>query len=178
VFNSGENFEILGDQLDNDLERNVGYTKNHVEDGSIYWRWIKSCGFLGSKHCKRDRYVAPYISEPEIVSTYQLPILNQDIDKTVIAYKDGNISDVKDIDSIKTAIETLTNKKLEAAGESDNLSVDKTNTEDALKLLEGFIKAENNELTDAQKQQLQDLLNAKKTVVTLITQKYKILLRA
>ena len=66
------------------------------------------------------------------------------------------------IDSIKTAIETLTNKKLEAAGESDNLSVDKTNTEDALKLLEGFIKAENNELTDAQKQQLQDLLNAQK----------------
>ncbi|SUD90596.1 two-partner secretion domain-containing protein [Psychrobacter phenylpyruvicus] len=111
-----------------------------------------------TKKSNIDNYSIP----TELAETYELPILNQDIDKAVIAYKDGNISDVKSLDSIKTAIETLAQDKQTAVGQPENPSVNKTGTEDALKLLEGFVKADNSKLTDVQKQQLQALLNAQK----------------
>lgn len=157
--NPGSGFELLGDKLENDIEDNVGYTKNHVENGRLYWRWIKSCA-AGTKHCKRDKYVAPYISEPETVKTYQLSILDQNTDKTVIAYKDDSVSDVQALDGIKSAIQTLTSGVQTVTGANSDASVDESSLADATRLLSDLVTAEDSSLTDAQKQQLQALIDA------------------
>ncbi len=159
--NAGIGYHQLGDTLTQGGKKDlVGRKTKKVENGSYESFTVVPSGI--NRHKKKQIGSGGYTEELPPLDTYQLPILNQDIDKAVIAYKDGNISDVESLDSIKTAIETLAQDKQTAVGQSENPSVNKTGTKDALKLLEGFVKADGSKLTDAQKQQLQALLNAQK----------------
>ena len=159
----GEGFLVTGNKVTNvgksDLQ---GSKTKYIENGSFYWRWIDSCGLFGGSHCKELDYKGAYTLAPEVIESYQLPILNQDIDKTIIAYKDDDVADVRELDDIKSAIQTLTNDKLTATDKNSGTSVGTSGLADAAKLLEAFAKADDSNLTDAQKQQLQALLDAQK----------------
>ena len=158
----GEGFLVTGDKVTNvgksDLQ---GSQIKYTENGKVIFRHVESDGWFGGHKTEKDDKGA-YTLAPEIIKSYQLAILNQDIDKTIIAYKDDTVAGVRELDDIKSAIQTLTNDKLTATDKNSGKSVGASGLADASKLLEAFAKADDSNLTDEQKKQLQALLDAQK----------------
>ena len=156
--------------LENDTLQATGYKETKYENKGSQEYYIKrerKHDGYGSKEDKTHTKNAelPFVPSEEIIN---LPILSTgiyavaiegvtDIDKTVI-----NNSEVRELQSISDAIQTLTNDKLTAKDATSATTVATSGLADAAKLLEGFTKADDRTLTDAQKQQLQALLDAQK----------------
>jgi filamentous hemagglutinin len=158
---AGENQKIYGKELINDNVDGLAGRAFEIKDGQYQLKEVHSHA-LGSKKSLDDIGDPVPYTDIAINENYQLPILNQDIDKTIIAYKDDDVADIRELDGIKSAIQTLTNGKLTANDASSATTVATSGLADAAKLLEGFTKAGDSTLTDAQKQQLQALLDAQK----------------
>ena len=88
-----------------------------------------------------------------------LPILNQEINKEVIDYG-VNTPKVNELKSLANALQVLTQTTQTTDNQSSSTQVSNTDLADAADLLEKFAKADNSNLTDAQKQQIQDLIAA------------------
>ena len=156
--------------LENDTLQATGYKETKYENKGSQEYYIKrerKHDGYGSKEDKTHTKNAelPFVPSKEIIN---LPILSTgiyavaiegvtDIDKTVI-----NNSEVRELQSISDAIQTLTNDKLTPNDATSATTVATSGLADAAKLLEGFTKADDRTLTDAQKQQLQALLDAQK----------------
>ena len=156
--------------LENDTLQATGYKATEYENKGSQEYYIKrkrkhdGYGSKSDKTYTKDAEL-PFVASKEIIN---LPILSTgiyavaiegvtDIDKTVI-----NNSEVRELQSISDAIQTLTNDKLTANDATSATTVATSGLADAAKLLEKFTKADDSTLTDAQKQQLQALLDAQK----------------
>ena len=156
--------------LENDTLQATGYKATEYENKGSQEYYIKrkrkhdGYGSKSDKTYTKDAEL-PFVASKEIIN---LPILSTgvyavaiegvtDIDKTEI-----NNSEVRELQSISDAIQTLTNDKLTAKDASSATAVGASGLADAAKLLEGFIKADDSTITDAQKQQIKDLINAQK----------------
>ncbi len=156
--------------LVNDTLQPTGYKATEYENNGSQEYYIKrkrKHDGYGSKSDKTYTKGAelPFVASKEIIN---LPILSTgvyavaiegvaDIDKTEI-----DNSEVRELRSISDAIQTLTNDKPTANDANSATTVGASGLANAAKLLEGFAKADDSTLTDAQKQQLQALLDAQK----------------
>ncbi|WP_201586117.1 two-partner secretion domain-containing protein [Psychrobacter jeotgali] len=153
------------------------YLSNHYEDNDCRVNGPFGACWGSYRVTKTNTYNATQPVNPKVTGTpYQLKILNSDnqaigVYDTAVTITNNDISSKINIDDpkanvvnqIKNAIDTLTQDKFTVTGQSDNTSVNATSLEDATNLLSKFAKAENNQLTDAQKQQLQALIDAQKS---------------
>ena len=158
---AGENQEVHGKELIKESVDGLAGREFVIKDGQYQLKEVHSHA-LGSKKSLDDIGDPVPYTDIAINKNFQLAILNQDINKTVVEYKDDNVADVRELDDIKSAIKTLTNDKLTAIDKNSDTSVGASGLADAAKLLEAFAKADDSTLSDAQKQQLQDLINAQK----------------
>lgn len=154
--------------LENDTLQATGYkTTEYTNKGSqeFYIKRKRKHDGWGSKSDKTYTKSAelPFVPSEELIN---LPILSTGIyavaveGTTDIGRATIDNSKVRDLKSINDAIKTLTQAKINAKDNGKTTSVDQTALEDATNLLSKFAKAENNQLTDAQKQQIQDLIAA------------------
>ncbi|WP_201532665.1 two-partner secretion domain-containing protein [Psychrobacter ciconiae] len=83
----GEGFLVTGDTVNHIGESDLqGFKTKYIEDGNVVYRHVESSGLTGSKHKIVTDNLGAYIEAPERIDTYQLPILDQNLDKTVIAH--------------------------------------------------------------------------------------------
>ena len=155
--------------LENDTLQATGYkTTEYTNKGSqeFYIKRKRKHDGAGSKSDKTYTKSAelPFVPSEELIN---LPILSTGIyavaveGTTDIGKATIDNSKVRDLQSINDAIKTLTQAKINAKDNGKTTSVDQTALEDAANLLSKFAKAENNQLTDAQKQQIQDIIAAR-----------------
>ncbi|KAA0925445.1 filamentous hemagglutinin N-terminal domain-containing protein [Psychrobacter sp. ANT_H56B] len=83
----GEGFVVTGDSVTNVGESDLqGFKIKYIEDGNVIYRHVESSGLTGSKHKIVKDNLGAYVQAPEKLESYQLPILEQDLDKVVIAH--------------------------------------------------------------------------------------------
>jgi len=156
---SGENKKIYGKELINENKEDLIGNEVSARDGSYQLLEVRSHA-LGSKK-SRDKIGGPvkYSPAPIITDTYELLILNQEINKEVIDYG-VSTPKVNELKSIANALQALTQNSQTTDNKSGNTEVSNTELADAANLLDKFAKAENSQLTKSQKQQIQDLIAA------------------
>src|SRR5690606_33172563 len=156
---SGENKQIYGKELINESKEDLVGNEVSARDGSYQLLEVRSHA-LGSKK-SRDKIGGPvkYSPAPIITDTYELLILNQEINKEVIDYG-VSTPKVNELKSIANALQALTQNSQTTDNKSGNTEVSNTELADAANLLDKFAKAENSQLTKSQKQQIQDLIAA------------------
>ena len=156
---SGENKQIYGKELINENKEDLIGNEVSARDGSYQLLEVRSHA-LGSKK-SRDKIGGPvkYSPAPIITDTYELLILNQEINKEVIDYG-VSTPKVNELKSIANALQALTQNSQTTDNKSGNTEVSNTELADAANLLDKFAKAENSQLTKSQKQQIQDLIAA------------------
>jgi filamentous hemagglutinin len=84
----GDGFLVTGDTVNNVGKQDLqGYKTKYIENGKMTYRHVESDGFFGGSHKIEKDDKGAYVQAPERIDSYQLPILNQNIDKTVVAYE-------------------------------------------------------------------------------------------
>ncbi|EEV21641.1 adhesin HecA family 20-residue repeat (two copies) (3 repeats), partial [Enhydrobacter aerosaccus SK60] len=160
--NAGAGYQQLGDMVQNDMTSNLGYEVKRVENGKYYWRWIDACGLFGSKHCKELDYKGTYQPADEVISSFNLPILNAQINTNPIALTSEPKVQVDALNQAVTALNTLKQSTQSASNQTGSTNNDTASKQDALKLLADFAKANPDNLTPDQQKQLSDILAAQK----------------
>ena len=160
--NAGAGYQQLGDMVQNDMTSNLGYEVKRVENGKYYWRWIDACGLFGSKHCKELDYKGTYQPADEVISSFNLPILNAQINTNPIALTGEPKVQVDALNQAVTALNTLKQSTQSTSNQTGSTNNDTASKQDALKLLADFAKANPDNLTPDQQKQLSDILAAQK----------------
>lgn len=160
--NAGAGYQQLGDMVQNDMTSNLGYEVKRVENGKYYWRWIDACGLFGSKHCKELDYKGTYQPADEVISSFNLPILNAQINTNPIALTGEPKVQVDALNQAVAALNTLKQSTQSASNQTGSTNNDTASKQDALKLLADFAKANPDNLTPDQQKQLSDILAAQK----------------
>ena len=160
--NAGAGYQQLGDMVQNDMTSNLGYEVKRVENGKYYWRWIDACGLFGSKHCKELDYKGTYQPADEVISSFNLPILNAQINTNPIALTGEPKVQVDALNQAVTALNTLKQSTQSASNQTGSANNHAAAKQDALKLLADFAKANPDNLTADQQKQLSDILAAQK----------------
>ena len=160
--NAGAGYQQLGDMVQNDMTSNLGYEVKRVENGKYYWRWIDACGLFGSKHCKELDYKGTYQPADEVISSFNLPILNAQINTNPIALTGEPKVQVDALNQAVTALNTLKQSTQSASNQTGSADNNAAAKQDALKLLADFAKANPDNLTPDQQKQLSDILAAHK----------------
>ena len=160
--NAGAGYQQLGDMVQNDMTSNLGYEVKRVENGKYYWRWIDACGLFGSKHCKELDYKGTYQPADEVISSFNLPILNAQINTNPIALTGEPKVQVDALNQAVTALNTLKQSTQSASNQTGSADNNAAAKQDALKLLADFAKANPDNLTPDQQKQLSDILAAQK----------------
>ena len=160
--NAGAGYQQLGDMVQNDMTSNLGYEVKRVENGKYYWRWIDACGLFGSKHCKELDYKGTYQPADEVISSFNLPILNAQINTNPVALTGEPKVQVDALNQAVTALNTLKQSTQSASNQTGSADNNAAAKQDALKLLADFAKANPDNLTPDQQKQLSDILAAQK----------------
>lgn len=115
----GEGLVVTGDSITNvgaaDLQ---GVKTKYIEKGNMIYRHVEPKGITGSDHKIVKDNKGAYVQAPDRIGFYQLPILEQDIDKVVVAHNitdsNGKQIDKETIDEIRSSntAPTLPNSSL------------------------------------------------------------------
>ena len=147
---------------------NIGVTgTSKLEHSNIkhtfYETHMRKRNIGGSSRSYTEPHKQPDVPTVEKqLDSYQLPILNADINSTFITLPDDKQPIVDSLNKAVTALNTLKQSTQSASNQTGSTNNDTASKQDALKLLADFAKANPDNLTPEQQKQLSDILAAQK----------------
>ena len=147
---------------------NIGVTgTSKLEHSNIkhtfYETHMRKRNIGGSSRSYTEPHKQPDVPTVEKqLDSYQLPILNADINSTFITLPDDKQPIVDSLNKAVTALNTLKQSTQSASNQTGSTNNDTASKQDALKLLADFAKANPDNLTPDQQKQLSDILAAQK----------------